>query len=297
MPKTAQKPPKGRFAPSPTGELHLGSLTTAVASYCHIKSLGGTWLLRIEDVDWERCHLRHVKQILTDLEILHLHADEVVYQSERLPLYEMYITQKSRLIYPCNCSRKQLAAFDTPLYPRLCTPNAGTTCLPSNQKLRIMLPDRLIAFCDGIQGIQWQNPQKLLGDVVIKRQNGIINYLWACAIDDGSDDITHVMRGLDILPMTAAQLFILEVLSLAAPTYFYHLPLLYNIDGQKLSKQNLACPLDTQKPAKLLTYALALLGQPVPKTLSTATPTQVLEHAIWHWDTALIPKNSLGVAR
>lgn len=297
---TQTLPIKGRFAPSPTGQLHLGSLTTALASFCHIKSLGGSWLVRIEDVDFERCKRTYTDQILKDLEHLGLSADDIVYQSDRIDRYNAYIDKCYQNIYPCTCSRKQLAAAD--IYPRICTPrppyNPQALLSSSTDKLRLALPDTPIGFCDKLQGIQWQNPQKMLGDIVIKRQNAIINYIWACAIDDGIDGITHVMRGLDILPMTTAQLVIIKRLKLIPPRHYYHLPLLLNDNGQKLSKQNLANPIDTSNPVQTLLVALKLLGQTPPPTLHKATPKQVLDYAIIHWDNTLLrQKKVLGVAQ
>lgn len=297
---TRSLPIKGRFAPSPTGELHLGSLTTAVASFCHIKSLGGSWTVRIEDVDFERCKPAYTAQILTDLEQLHLHADDIVYQSKRISLYNDYIDSSHHTIYPCTCSRKYLSTLGDGVYPRICTPTPPySPSIPLSAKtgkLRLILPDIHIGFFDELQGIHWQNPQQLLGDSVIKRQNAMINYIWACAIDDGIDGITHVMRGLDILPMTAAQLVIIKSLALIAPSHYYHLPLLLNANGQKLSKQNLARPIDTCHPAQTLTTALRLLGQKAPTYLDKATPTDVLNHAITHWDnTPLCYKKTLGI--
>ena len=128
-------------------------------------------------------------------------------------------------------------------------------------KIRLQLPNVETAFVDELQGVIWDNPALSLGDVVVKRQNQMINYILACAIDDGLQNITHIMRGLDIMPMTVAQINILHKCRLPIPSYFYHLPLLMNTDGQKLSKQNLATPINTTKPSEMLLYALKLLGQ------------------------------------
>ncbi len=295
------RPIIGRFAPSPTGALHLGSLTTALASFCHIKSLGGKWLVRIEDTDFERCKPAFSQQILKDLQILGLHwDDEILYQSQRMDIYHHYLDKLDKLIYPCHCSRKKLESYHQPTYPRLCTPKPpyhfpshqtdspqdhfNHTHYPSQDRIRLQLPDCAYGFVDGLQGIQWQNPQQLLGDVVIKRNNGMINYLLACAIDDGLSNISHTMRGLDILPMTATQLFIAKTLGLPHSDYFYHLPLIINADGQKLSKQNLAKPIDVSRPSRLLITALTLLKQPIPDELHRATPQEILAYAICHWD-------------
>lgn len=299
--------PIGRFAPTPTHHLHLGSLTTAVASFCHIKSIGGKWLLRIEDVDRERCKDEYSQSILRDLDRLGLHWDDaVIYQSQRDDIYNDYLDKLHHISYACHCSRKQLDAhraahpiahaLNTPIvYPRLCLHKQLDFTHPDS-KIRLQLPNTMIGFADGVQGMIWDNPAISLGDVVIKRQNGLFNYIFACAIDDGLQNISHIMRGLDILPMSAAQLAIIKACQLPLPDYFYHLPLLFNPDGQKLSKQNLATPIDTARPAALLVLALQLLGQPIDAAMSRASVDEILTHAIAHWDNApLQQRQSLGV--
>ena len=304
MPTTSiPTPPIGRFAPSPTGELHLGSLTTALASYCHIKSLGGKWLLRIEDTDTERCDRQFTEQILIDLEVLGLHWDgDVVYQSERIDIYNEYLASTLRpLTYGCQCSRKDLEQYwaqqeqipahtDTATqltvlpnrkrYPRRCVTKALDRL---QHKLRIQLPDYLIGFHDGIQGQQWDNPQQTLGDMVVRRQDGMINYILAASLDDGLQGVTHIMRGLDILPMTTAQISIMQAARLPAIDRWYHLPLICSPNGQKLSKQNLAQPIDTRDPSQLIATALQLLQQP---SVEIDTPARMLKQAIAQWDNA-----------
>ena len=292
--------PIGRFAPSPTGELHLGSLTTALASFCQIKSLGGKWLLRIEDTDTERCDRQFTEQILIDLEVLGLHWDgDVVYQSERLDIYNDYLSSSLYpLTYGCQCSRKSLERYwqqkamgesmdaeqaqekllNRQRYPRCCL---KANLDKEKNKLRIQLPDYRIGFKDGIQGVQWSNPQQSLGDMVVRRQDGMINYILAASLDDGLQGVTHIMRGLDILPMTTAQISIMHAAHLPAIDHWYHLPLICSPDGQKLSKQNLAQPIDTRDPSHLITHALQLLQQP---TVDRDTPTNMLKQAIAQWD-------------
>lgn len=296
--------PIGRFAPSPTGELHLGSLTTALASYCHIKSLGGSWLLRIEDTDTERCAQQFTEQILIDLETLAMHWDgDVIYQSERVDIYNDYLSSDLNVLtYGCQCSRKRLEAHWQQLqgdidcvncskdaikllsnrqrYPRHCI---DADLDKQRHKVRVQLPDYAIGFLDSIQGMQWTNPQQTLGDMVVRRQDGMINYILAASIDDGLQGITHIMRGLDILPMTTAQIYLMQVAQLPAVSHWYHLPLICNADGQKLSKQNLAQPIDTNDPSKLLDTALKLLMQPA---VDIDTPDRMLTQAISQWDNA-----------
>lgn len=308
--------PIGRFAPSPTGELHLGSLTTAIASYCQIKAMGGLWRLRMEDTDYTRCDEQFSGQILLDLEALGLFWDgDVIYQSERLDIYNEVLNDKLLpLTYACSCSRKQLADYwqqqaktapnhdlaasstanlyqpnDDPKsvqdallrnqrYPRICL---NRKLAKDGQKLRLQLPDISVGFLDGIQGIQWQNPQQSLGDMVVKRADGMINYILAASIDDGLQNISHVMRGLDILPMTSAQIAILAAANLPSIDHWYHLPLICHEDGQKLSKQNLATPIDTSQPSALIAQALTLLNQ---RPVDVDSPDRMMAQAVAQWE-------------
>lgn len=326
----AKAPPIGRFAPSPTGELHLGSLTTALASYCHIKSIGGQWLLRMEDTDTERCDRQFSEQILIDLEVLGLRWDgDVIYQSERLDIYNDYLSSNlAALSYACQCSRKSLAQYwqqqeknenkqsltaNTELlaskaldnnkalndpalinrqrYPRCCL---KASLNKQQHKLRLQLPDYSIGFLDHIQGIQWSNPQQTLGDMVVRRQDGMINYILAASIDDGLQQVSHIMRGLDIMPLTTAQISVMTAANLPTVDYWYHLPLICHPDGQKLSKQNLAQPIDTRSPSKLIALALNLLQQPA---VDLDTPERMLAQAVNQWsNTPLQGKRSLLTA-
>ncbi len=284
----------GRFAPSPTGQLHFGSLTTAVASYCHIKSLSknSKWLVRIEDTDIQRCKAEFSESILQDLGNLGLHWDgEVVYQSQRTDIYNAYINDVLHdFIYACDCSRKSLRG--QPIYPRYCLYKSLNW---QQHKLRIQLPNETIEFNDGILGLQRQNPQQTLGDMVIRRDSNslnMINYILAVAIDDGLQEVTHIMRGVDILPMTSAQIAIMDMLHMphvnSKMIHWYHLPLVRNEQGQKLSKQNLAQPIDTsneQKCSELLAQALQFLGQ---ETVDMDTPERMLTQAVQQWDNGRI---------
>ncbi len=293
----------GRFAPSPTGELHLGSLTTAIASYCHIKSLQGRWLLRLEDTDYQRCTRQFSDQILQDLQNLGLHWDgEVVYQSKRTHIYNELLQRCLSLrVYACTCSRKQLHSHAT--YPRFCLKTAcaqdghdsSSASYLRQQRVRLQLPDYSIGFLDGLQGMQWANPQQTLGDVVLRRSDGMVNYFLAVSVDDGLQGVTHVMRGLDVLPLTTAQIALMHYLDLPAIEQWLHLPLVENHQGQKLSKQNLAVPIDTSSVAKcqaLLHQGLALLKQPA---VATDKPAMMLKQAVRQWQhTSLINQTTLG---
>ena len=280
----------GRFAPSPTGALHLGSLLTAVASYCIAKHAQGQWLLRIEDIDTERCHSHYSKQILTDLERLGLHWDgEVRYQSEHLAHYHNLLdTKLNTLSYGCDCSRKSIQHYCqlhhclATNYPRICTHKH----LPRYHAVRLVLPDHCVLFYDQLQGIISGNPQRDHGDIVVRRrgrvnQPGMINYMLAVVIDDAIQGVNQVIRGLDILPLTIAQLVIADYLALPPITQYYHLPILVNEYGQKLSKQTLAEPIAPYPTSQLLQLVLKLLWQ---APVDVDTPSTMLQQAVSQWD-------------
>ena len=182
------------------------------------------------------------------------------------------------MIWLENQKQAQEKLLNRQRYPRCCL-NANLD--KEKNKLRIQLPDYRIGFKDGIQGVQWSNPQQSLGDMVVRRQDGMINYILAASLDDGLQGVTHIMRGLDILPMTTAQISIMHAAHLPAIDHWYHLPLICSPDGQKLSKQNLAQPIDTRDPSHLIAHALQLLQQP---TVDRDTPTNMLKQAIAQWD-------------
>lgn len=287
--------PVGRFAPSPTGALHLGSLITAIASYCLAKRDGGQWLVRIEDVDTERCRPMFATQILKDLERLGLHWDGAVhYQSQHFDRYHDYLDQQLQAqSYGCECSRQTIQQFliqnSVPSslslrYPQLCT----TKQLPRHYAIRFRMPDQLMVFQDRLQGLIWGNPQREQGDIVLRRRGmrgqpktGLVNYMLAVVIDDALQGINQVVRGLDILPLTIPQLVMADSLTLPLIEDYYHLPILVNSAGQKLSKQTLAEPISAYTPQTLLTVALQLLGQP---KVDTNAPHIMLQQAVIQWD-------------
>ena len=245
----------------------------------------------MEDTDSERCDQQFSEQIMIDLEARGLFWDgDVIYQSERIDIYNDYLSSiLSPLTYGCRCSRKSLAHYwqqqdsseplaDHQRYPRCCV---DANLNKEQHKLRLQLSNHTIGFIDGIQGLHWQNPQQYLGDMVVRRQDGMINYILAASIDDGLQQVSHVMRGLDILPLTGAQMSIMQAANLPNIAQWYHLPLICHADGQKLSKQNLAQPIDTRQPSILISKALTLLQQP---SVTLDTPRRMLEQAIAQWD-------------
>ncbi|MBN6511265.1 tRNA glutamyl-Q(34) synthetase GluQRS [Acinetobacter pittii] len=273
----------GRFAPSPTGPLHFGSLVTAVASYCDAKAHQGKWLVRVEDTDIPRIYPGSEEHILTSLEAFQFEPDaEIIFQKNRLDIYESVLDQlkKEGLIYACQCTRKMLGS--NAIY-------AGT-CRDLNldfqgQAIRVKVQDQQICFEDRLQGHHCSNLQHDLGDFVLKRRDGIINYQLAVVVDDYLQGITHVVRGADLLDNTERQIWLSQLLGYPQLSYM-HLPLAMNDQGQKLSKQNLAQALDLSKAPELLQKAILALGQP---NVDLDQPRLMLKQAVAQWNVDLIP--------
>ncbi|OFW41955.1 MAG: tRNA glutamyl-Q(34) synthetase GluQRS [Acinetobacter sp. GWC1_38_13] len=274
----------GRFAPSPTGPLHFGSLLTAVASYCDAKANHGKWLVRIEDTDIPRIYPNSETHILSCIDAFQFEPDaEIIFQKDRLAIYEQVLNQlkQQHAIYACQCTRKMLGSNH--IY-------AGT-CRDLNldfaeQAIRLKVDDLLICFEDRLQGRQCSNLKDDLGDFVLKRRDGIISYQLAVVVDDYLQGITHVVRGADLLDNTARQIWLGSILNYPSLSYM-HLPLAMNGQGQKLSKQNLAQALDVSKASELLQQALLALGQP---NVELNQPRIMLQQAVQQWDVNLIPK-------
>ena len=274
----------GRFAPSPTGPLHFGSLLTAVASYCDAKANHGKWLVRIEDTDIPRIYPNSETHILSCIDAFEFEPDaEIIFQKDRLAIYEQVLDQlkQQHAIYACQCTRKMLGSNH--IY-------AGT-CRDLNldfaeQAIRLKVDDLLICFEDRLQGRQCSNLKDDLGDFVLKRRDGIISYQLAVVVDDYLQGITHVVRGADLLDNTARQIWLGSILNYPSLSYM-HLPLAMNGQGQKLSKQNLAQALDVSKASELLQQALLALGQP---NVELNQPRIMLQQAVQQWDMNLIPK-------
>lgn len=274
----------GRFAPSPTGPLHFGSLLTAVASYCDAKANHGKWLVRIEDTDIPRIYPNSETHILSCIDAFEFEPDaEIIFQKDRLTIYEQVLDQLKQqyAIYACQCTRKMLGSNH--IY-------AGT-CRDLNldfaeQAIRLKVDDLLICFEDRLQGRQCSNLKDDLGDFVLKRRDGIISYQLAVVVDDYLQGITHVVRGADLLDNTARQIWLGSILNYPSLSYM-HLPLAMNDQGQKLSKQNLAQALDVSKASELLQQALLALGQP---NVELNQPRIMLQQAVQQWDMNLIPK-------
>ena len=278
----------GRFAPTPSGYLHFGSLIAALASYLDARAAGGRWLLRMEDIDPPREMPGAQAAILQALEAYGFEWDEqMVRQSERLDIYNKVIERLMRdgHAYACICSRKQLEPFNG-LYPGFCR-EAGHDALGSAIRLRV--PDSHYGFSDRVQGKFHQHLGREVGDFVIRRRDGLIAYQLAVVLDDAWQGVTDIVRGADLLDSTPRQLYLQELLGLAQPRYL-HVPLIIQPDGHKLGKRYRSPPLQPAEATPLLLRALRALGQPTISELEDALPAEVLSWAIPHWDAKRIPQ-------
>jgi glutamyl-Q tRNA(Asp) synthetase len=263
---------RGRFAPSPTGDLHFGSLVAAVASYLDARRAGGDWLVRIEDVDTPRTVPGAADRILRCLEAYGMHWDgEVLYQSRRDAIYEDALERLGDLVYGCGCTRRELGNRD--FYPGTCRNGLAPGRVPRGYRLRV--PDRPIAWHDLRLGPQCENLTTSIGDFVLRRADHLWAYQLAVVVDDGAQGITDIVRGEDLVTSTARQIYLQECLGLPRPRY-RHVPLVLDASGQKLSKQTRAHPVPQDGSAAVLSEALGFLGEPAPAHL-TDIP------ALWRW--------------
>lgn len=294
MDRTARGRYRGRFAPSPTGPLHFGSLLSALASFLDARHQGGEWLVRIEDVDTPRTVAGAAAGILRSLEYHHLHWDgPVVRQSERTPTYQSALERlrDAALVYPCSCSRRELAQIAPSgpgglVYPGFCRRGPRNPGRP--KALRLRVPDRRIGFTDRCQGTYDQKLATEVGDFVIHRADGLFAYQLAVVVDDAEQGITDVVRGSDLLDSTPRQLYLQSLLGLPTPRYL-HIPIVVDDHGSKLSKQTGAKPLDDARPVPALLAALEVLGQQPPDELGRSDAATVIAWARGNWVPKRIP--------
>lgn len=287
---------RGRFAPSPTGLLHFGSLVTAVASHVDARQQGGAWLLRIDDLDQTRCVAGMDRRILRSLEAFGMGWDEQpTCQSACTNHYRQALDQllRQQLAYVCTCSRKQVAeqsrgaGLEGPLYADTCR-QAGHNDAP-DRAIRLRTDDQPITFLDRVQGHQRQYLHRQIGDFVIRRADGYFAYQLAVVIDDHLAGINQVVRGADLLHSTPRQLYLQRLLGLARPAYL-HLPLAIDRDGRKLSKRGQAHPIDEQNPLPALLAAWRFLGQKMPQgSEQPANVDSFWQWAIAHWQVGCVP--------
>jgi glutamyl-Q tRNA(Asp) synthetase len=279
--KQSVQPVIGRFAPSPTGPLHLGSLYAALASFLQARSQHGVWLLRIDDLDTPRNIKGAAEAILAALEKLGLHWDgSVDYQSQHLELYDDQLSQliKNQHVYPCTCSRKTQADA---IYSGICRYRQLSPDQP--YALRIKTDQRDIVFQDGLQGRISHNLAKQHGDFILKRKDHIIAYQFAVVIDDDRQQVNQVVRGIDLLDVTPRQIYLQQLLGLATPSYM-HLPIIVDNHGYKLSKQTKAAAVNLTVPENIMFTLLNLLRQKPPAELQHAPTSEQLAWAIAHWN-------------
>lgn len=278
----------GRFAPTPSGYLHFGSLVAALASYLDARAAGGRWLLRMEDLDPPREEPSAQAAILKALESYGFEWDgEMVRQSERYDAYAEVLNRffNHGLAYACTCSRKQLEPYHG-IYPGLCR-NAGHG--QEDAAIRLRVPELEYHFNDRVQGEFRQHLGREVGDFVIRRRDGLYAYQLAVVLDDAWQGVTDIVRGADLLDSTPRQLYLQELLGLPQPRYL-HVPLITQPDGNKLGKSYRSPPLAEDQATALLLRALRALGQMPGSELHDATPREVLNWGITHWDAGLIPR-------
>lgn len=288
-------PYTGRFAPSPTGPLHAGSLVAAVGSYCDARAAGGRWLVRMEDTDPPRVMPGAADTILRQLEGYGFDWDgEVLWQSQRS---EAYLDALARLqaeghVFWCTCSRTDLARLGASAYPGNC--RALTSPRP-DAAIRLRVPEGPVKFHDIVLGEQTENVREAVGDFVLRRRDCLFSYQLAVVVDDAAQGVTRVVRGADLLDNTARQIVLHRLLGVATPEYL-HLPLAVHPDGSKLSKQTHARPLPLPARSDLLWLVLEKLGQAVPPERPVLPPADILAWGVRHWQTGAIPRLSFTYA-
>lgn len=285
VPETIQGNPtpyRGRFAPSPTGPLHSGSILAALASYLDARARNGRWLVRMEDLDPPRESKKAAADILRTLEALGLTWDDaVVYQSQRYAAYEEALAQldSRNLLYACNCSRQKLAGV--PVYPGWCRDHHIVR--GSATALRCLVTDMTVTFSDRLQGPCTQHLAHDVGDFIVHRRDGLFAYQLAVVVDDAWQGISDIVRGIDLLDSTPRQIYLQQQLGYPTPHYA-HVPVVVNAQGQKLGKQQHARAVDATRPGPALYETLQRLRQNPEPGLARAAPTEILAWGIAHWE-------------
>ena len=286
----------GRFAPSPTGPLHFGSLLAALASYLDARANRGRWLVRIEDVDTTRCDAAFASAILSTLSAFGMRWDgEVQIQTQRQHRYDEALRRlvQAGRIYACDCSRREVAdsaltGIDGPVYPGTCrNKQLPMTSAAKPTALRFAVEAATVEWKDQLQGLLAQHLDVEVGDFVVRRRDGLTAYQLAVVVDDFDAGVTHVVRGADLIDSTARQIALQTALGYPTPVYL-HIPVATNQAGEKLSKQTLAEPLVSETAIDTLLQALRFLNQPAPSP--TASVNALLADAVRLWQPHAIPK-------
>ncbi len=294
---SANRPTKfecGRFAPSPSGPLRFGSLIAAVGSLLEARSQGGRWQVRIDDLDTPRTVPGAADDILLTLECYGMAWDEpVIYQSQCLDAYREALAQliQQDLIYPCTCSRREINKIALPgasgmIYPGTCRNGVRQPKRPNSMRLKTH--DQAIHFQDMIQGLCTQRLESQVGDFVIRRADDLFTYQLAVVVDDGTQGITQIVRGSDLLESTPRQIYLQRLLGLATPCYA-HLPVAVDSYGRKLSKQTQAPSLDRRHPGHAIVAALTFLNQAPPGELAHESLDNIWTWALANWRRDRIP--------
>jgi glutamyl-Q tRNA(Asp) synthetase len=287
---------RGRFAPSPTGPLHFGSLIAAVGSYLDARHHGGEWLLRIEDLDPPREVPGAADAILRTLDGFGMYWDgPVVYQSRRDSIYAAALDELARmgLLFGCACTRKEIADSAIRTEAGLVYPGTCRGGLPPGRHaraLRVRTEQCRIELVDRLQGKLQQQLDREVGDFIIRRADGLVAYQLAVVIDDAEQQITHVVRGADLLDSTPRQLYLQQLLELPTPSYL-HLPVAVDAATEKLSKQTLARDVSADKDNAVLLDVLTFLNQQLPESPPDASREELWQWAIVHWDPRRIAGN------
>jgi glutamyl-Q tRNA(Asp) synthetase len=288
-------PYRGRFAPTPSGPLHFGSIVAALGSYLEARTRGGRWHVRIDDLDPPRVVPGAADNILRCLEALGFEWDgEVTWQSQRRAAYHAAFHRLlgAGLVYPCACSRTEIAAVarmgvDGPVYPGTC--RAGLAPGRAARAWRIRTDGAIVRLEDGVLGSQVRDLAHESGDFALYRADDVYGFHLAAAVDDAEQGMTDVVRGADLLESSARQIWVLECLGLNVPRYA-HLPVAVDSQGQKLSKQTHAAPVDATQAVATLCRVLEFLGQEPPAALTLATPDEVWGWARANWSLARVPR-------
>lgn len=289
---------RGRFAPSPTGPLHIGSLVAALGSYLHARAKNGQWLVRMEDIDPPREQAGAADSILRSLEAHGLHWDrDILYQSTRSEAYESALEKlfEHNLLYYCTCSRREISDSARtgsygPVYPGTCRNNLAPK---TGAAIRIQVTDHRITTHDKIQGDFSQNLEAETGDFILKRRDGLYAYHLAVVVDDAEQEMSEVFRGVDLLDSTPRQQHLQHCLGVNTPEYL-HLPVVTNSQGQKLSKQTHAPALDDSMAQHNLIQALNYMNQQPPENLAREPVETILQWATENWDLDAIKRMRAG---
>ncbi len=278
---------RGRFAPSPTGPLHMGSLLAALGSWLMARRAGGEWLVRIEDIDTPRCVVGMDQQQLHTLAAFGMTSDHpVVWQSQRGSLYQRAVDRllASDAVFPCRCSRTNLQSSAGGIHRRCVAAPSG-----DQPALRLRVPDHCeIRIDDAIHGLVVQRVDEDVGDFVLRRADGLWAYQLAVVVDDAEQGVTHVVRGADLLDSCPRQRLLQQRLGLPAVQYA-HLPLVLDSNGQKLSKSSLAMPVEASRPIPALQQAWRLLGQ--TDLVQANQPVEWLQRALASFQPERIPRH------